>query len=72
MKPSTPIAHQSYLDVQPYVTKDRSTIRELMCLVRHGNHAQSLAEAIIPAGGRTRCTGTCFPRRSTSSFGGRD
>lgn len=53
MKPTTPIALQPYLDVQPYVTKDRSTIRELMCPARHGNRAQSLAEAIIPAGGRT-------------------
>ena len=53
MKPTTPIAHQSYLDVQPYITKDRSTIRELMCPEHHGNRAQSLAEAIIPAGGRT-------------------
>lgn len=53
MKPTMPIAHQSYLDVQPYVTKDRSTIRELMCPERHGNRAQSLAEAIVPAGGRT-------------------
>lgn len=48
-----PIAYQSYLQVQPYVTKDRSTIRELMCPAHHGNQAQSLAEAVIPAGGRT-------------------
>lgn len=53
MKPSQPIAHQPYLDVQAYVTKDRSTIRELMCPARHGNQAQSLAEAIVPAGKRT-------------------
>lgn len=53
MKPTTPITYQPYLGVQPYVTKDRSTIRELMCPTRHGNQAQSLAEAIIPAGGRT-------------------
>lgn len=53
MKPSNPIAHQPYLDVQAYVTKDRSTIRELMCPARHGNQAQSLAEAIVPAGRRT-------------------
>ena len=53
MKPTTPITYQPYLGVQPYVTKDRSTIRELMCPARHGNQAQSLAEAIIPAGGRT-------------------
>ena len=53
MKPSNPIAHQPYLDVQAYVTKDRSTIRELMCPARHGNQAQSLAEAIVPAGRRS-------------------
>lgn len=53
MKPTTPITYQPYLGVQPYVTKDRSTIRELMCPTRHGNQAQSLAEAVIPAGGRT-------------------
>lgn len=53
MKPTTPITYQPYLTVYPYVTKDRSTIRELMCPARHGNQAQSLAEAIIPAGGRT-------------------
>ena len=53
MNPSKPIAHQPYLDVQAYVTKDRSTIRELMCPAHHGNQAQSLAEAIVPAGRRT-------------------
>lgn len=53
MKPTTPITYQPYLGVQPYVTKDRSTIRELMCPSRHGNQAQSLAEAIVPAGQRT-------------------
>lgn len=47
------ITHQRYQDVQPYETKDCSTIRELMHPAVHGNHAQSLAEAIIPAGGRT-------------------
>ena len=37
----------SYADVQPYVTKDGSEIRELMHPARHGNRAQSLAEASV-------------------------
>lgn len=44
---------QDYKDVQPYVTKDGSKIRELMHPAVHGNAAQSLAEATIPAGRRT-------------------
>jgi mannose-6-phosphate isomerase-like protein (cupin superfamily)/transcriptional regulator with XRE-family HTH domain len=44
---------QAYRDVQPYVTKDGSRIRELMHPTVHGNAAQSLAEATIPAGKRT-------------------
>lgn len=39
--------------VQPYVTKDGSSIRELMHPTVQGNRAQSLAEATIPPGGRT-------------------
>jgi len=39
--------------VSPYVTKDGSEIRELMHPAVHGNRAQSLAEATVPAGGRT-------------------
>ncbi len=42
-----------YGSVQAYVTKDGSTIRELMHPAVHGNHAQSLAEASIPPGART-------------------
>ena len=40
--------------VPAYVTKDGSTIRELMHPAVQGNRAQSLAEATVPAGGRTR------------------
>jgi len=42
-----------FADVTPYVTKDGSAIRELMHPDRHGNRAQSLAEAVVPAGART-------------------
>ncbi len=44
---------QSYAAVKPYVTKDQSIIRELMHPGTHRNKAQSLAEAIVPAGTRT-------------------
>lgn len=42
--------HQTYAAVQPYITKDGSEIRELMHPSVHGNAAQSLAEATVPAG----------------------
>jgi mannose-6-phosphate isomerase-like protein (cupin superfamily) len=46
-----------YQDINPYVTKDGSTIRELMHPSAHGeSHGsmqQSLAEAEVPVGGRT-------------------
>lgn len=41
-------------DIPSYVTKDGSEIRELMHPDAHGNRAQSLAEAVVPAGTRTR------------------
>ena len=41
-------------DVVPYITKDGSEIRELMHPDQHGNRRQSLAEAVVPAGTRTR------------------
>lgn len=44
---------QPYAAVTPYLTKDRSVIRELMHPGTHGVTAQSLAEAIIPGGART-------------------
>ena len=40
-------------EVEPYITKDGSEIRELMHPSVHGNQAQSLAEATIPPGSRT-------------------
>ncbi|MFN7754200.1 MAG: cupin domain-containing protein [Pseudomonadota bacterium] len=40
--------------VEPYVTRDGSTVRELMHPAVHGNAAQSLAEAVVPAGARTQ------------------
>jgi mannose-6-phosphate isomerase-like protein (cupin superfamily) len=43
----------TYLDVEPYVTKDGSEIRELMHPTVHGNRAQSLAEARVPPGAAT-------------------
>jgi mannose-6-phosphate isomerase-like protein (cupin superfamily) len=39
--------------VEPYVTKDRSEIRELMHPAVHGNQALSLAEATVQPGART-------------------
>jgi mannose-6-phosphate isomerase-like protein (cupin superfamily) len=44
----------AYATVTPYVTKDGSEIRELMHPHRHGNRAQSLAEATVPVGGETQ------------------
>lgn len=42
-----------YDDAQPFTTKDGSEIRELMHPQRHGNRAQSLAEATVYSGQRT-------------------
>ncbi|MDT3735746.1 MAG: cupin domain-containing protein [Denitratisoma sp.] len=42
-----------HADVEPYVTKDGSEIRELMHPDLHGSRNQSLAEAVVPAGTRT-------------------
>lgn len=47
----TKITH--YHALPCYVTKDGSTIRELMHPAHHGNRKQSLAEATIAPGGRT-------------------
>ncbi len=46
--------HSVYRAIAPYVTRDGSSIRELMHPEVHGNRAQSLAEATVPPGGRTR------------------
>ena len=43
-----------YAEIEPYITKDGSEIRELLHPVQHGNQNQSLAEATIPVGARTR------------------
>ena len=43
-----------YDDIPAYVTKDGSTIRELMHPARHGGQNQSLAEAIVAPGAETR------------------
>lgn len=41
-------------DVMAFIAKDGSRVRELMHPTVHGNRAQSLAEATIPAGSTTR------------------
>lgn len=50
---TTPRRLQGYAQVEPYVTRDGSLIRELMHPALHGNAAQSLAEATVAAGERT-------------------
>ena len=40
----------SYEQIEAYITKDGSTIRELMHPTVHGNAQQSLAEATVPPG----------------------
>lgn len=42
-----------YKKIELYTTKDGSIIRELMHPAVHGNSEQSLAEATVPAGGKT-------------------
>lgn len=42
-----------YAEVEPYITRDASEIRELMHPSVHGNRAQSLAEATVPPGTKT-------------------
>jgi mannose-6-phosphate isomerase-like protein (cupin superfamily) len=39
-----------YREITPYITKDKSIIRELLHPNQHGAIPMSLAEAIIPAG----------------------
>ena len=43
-----------YSRLTPYVTKDGSTVRELIHPASQGNTAQSLAEALVPAGKTTQ------------------
>ena len=42
-----------YKNIPPYITKDGSTIRELMHPAQQGNSQQSLAEATVPPGVKT-------------------
>jgi mannose-6-phosphate isomerase-like protein (cupin superfamily) len=42
-----------YAQIEPFITKDGSIIRELMHPTTHGVAKQSLAEAILPVGTRT-------------------
>lgn len=42
------------VEVEPYITKDGSEIRELLHPESHGVRNQSLAEALIPPGTKTR------------------
>lgn len=48
------IVKSAYADVPAYLTKDGSEIRELMHPAVHGNGRQSLAEATVAPGRRTR------------------
>ena len=50
---STHTGFSCYASVAPFITKDGSTIRELMHPNQHGNRKQSLAEATVPTGGST-------------------
>src|ERR1043166_1406224 len=45
--------HTRYDDAAPFATKDGSLVRELRHPARHGNRAQSLAEAIVAPGVQT-------------------
>lgn len=45
--------HTRYADIHVFNTKDGSQIRELMHPKSHGNHNQSLAEAIVLPGQTT-------------------
>ena len=45
--------HTRYDEAVSYITKDGSTIRELMHPQQHGNRLQSLAEATVAPGGAT-------------------
>ena len=44
----------SFKDISPFITKDGSTIRELMHPASHGNLNQSLAEAVVNPGQKTQ------------------
>ncbi|WP_455208548.1 cupin domain-containing protein [Kaarinaea lacus] len=42
-----------YQNIEPFITKDGSEIRELMHPAEHGNKLQSLAEATVARGSET-------------------
>lgn len=46
--------HSRYSQINAYTTRDGSLIRELMHPSQHGNQKQSLAEAIVHPGEKTR------------------
>jgi mannose-6-phosphate isomerase-like protein (cupin superfamily) len=46
--------HTRRAQLETYLTRDGSLIRELMHPAQHGNRQQSLAEAIVPVGQSTR------------------
>jgi mannose-6-phosphate isomerase-like protein (cupin superfamily) len=52
MKDTYPMSRRE--DIAAYVTKDGSQIRELLHPELHNNQHQSLAEATIPVGGKTK------------------
>ena len=44
------VLHTRYADIEAFVTKDSSVVRELMHPNVHGNTNLSFAEAIVPVG----------------------
>lgn len=54
LMPATMTARTRYNDAEPFETLDGSIIRELVHPARHGNAAQSVAEATVPPGAMTR------------------
>jgi len=48
------VTHSKYRNIEAFVTKDGSLIRELMHPDTHHNSKQSLAEAVIAAGKKTQ------------------
>ena len=52
-EPRRQVVHTRYADIQPFVTKDCSVIRELMHPNVHGNSHMSVAEATVPVGKTT-------------------
>jgi mannose-6-phosphate isomerase-like protein (cupin superfamily) len=48
------MSHSQYKNIEPFVTKDGSLIRELMHPSVHDNAKQSLAEAVVAVGKKTQ------------------